>query len=324
MLNRKKVTKKISWVWFAAATFCLYGLTNFILGYIGEASGNNMDASITSVLLLWTGMGLSGAILLISPVVSFNKIKNSFRQKTASAGIAAGVTLALGMFTLKTGFISDPGSKGPIVAIASANAMFVALATWVFLKEKLTLKQFLGMITILAGITLISFSSSSSASLLGVVFGISTLLLFGMTNYLLKYAGHKGGESITITTLLWLSSGSIGVISLLITILSGRGLKGLNSPFLIILSIMTGFILGLGMLTLKVALKRGPAGPAIAISGSNSVFVLFLDLVVFGHFPHNLKLAGMIIIISGIIIIAIAKKGGRDPDLSPEADERKI
>jgi len=300
--------EKISWVIFATATFFLYGLTNFILGYIGEASGNNMDASITSIFCLWAGMGLLGLILLISPIVSINKIKESFKQKTASAGIAAGVTLALGMFTLKIGFISDPVSKGPIVAIASANFMLVSLAAWLFLKEKLTWKQLLGMVTILAGITLISFSSSTSASLLGAVFGIATLLLFGTTNYLLKYAGHKGGDSITITTLLWLASGSIGVISLLSSIFSGRGLKGLNSPVLIMLSIVTGFILGLGMLTLKVALRRGPAGPAIAISGSNSVLVLILDLIVFGHFPHKLKLAGMIIVISGIFIITLSSK----------------
>ncbi len=300
--------EKRSWILFAAATFLLYGLTNFILGYIGEASGNNMDASITSVFLLWSGMGLLGSILLFTPLASFSKIKESFRQKTASAGIAAGVTLAVGMFTLKTGFISDPGSKGPIVAIASANAMLVALAAWLFLKEKLTWKQFLGMIAILAGITLISFGSSSSASLLGAVFGISTLLLFGTTNFLLKYAGHKGGDSITITALLWLASGSIGVISLLTSMFSGRGLKGLNSPFLIVLSIVTGFILGLGMLTLKVALKRGPAGPATAISGSNAVLVLLLDLIVFGHFPHTLKLAGMIIVLFGIFIITLSSQ----------------
>ncbi len=309
-LDRKPSMKKEkrSWIIFAAATFFLYGLTNFILGYIGETSGNNMDASITSVLLLWTGMGLLGSILILSPAVSLNKIKKSFNQKTAYAGIAAGLTLALGMFTLKAGFISDPGSKGPIVAISSANAMLVALAAWILLKERLTWKQFFGMLTILTGITIISLGSSSSASFLGAFFGISTLILFGVTNYLLKYAGHKGADSITITTLLWLTSGSAGVISLLFTILSGRGLKGLDSPFLIMLSIMTGFILGLGMLTLKVAMKRGPAGPAIAIAGSNSVLVLALDFIVFAHFPPLIKISGMIFVLTGIMITVLSDR----------------
>ncbi|MEN8222416.1 MAG: DMT family transporter [Acidobacteriota bacterium] len=298
-----------SWIIYAAATFILYGLTNFILGYIGEVSGNNMDSSITSIFLLWSGMGLLGSILILSPAVSFNKLRESFKQKTAAAGITAGITLALGMLTLKTGFISDPGSKGPIVAIASANAMLVALAAWILLKEKLTWRQFLGMFTITGGIILISLCSSSSASLQGAVFGISTLMLFGATNYLLKYAGHKGADSITITTLLWLAAGLTGVISLMTSLLSGRGLKGLNSPSLIVLSIITGLILGLGMLTLKVALKRGPAGPAIAISGSNSILVLILDLAVFGHFPNILKILGMMIVIAGIILIALSGRG---------------
>ena len=298
-----------SWILFAAATFILFGLTNFILGYIGEASGNNSDTSISSIMLLWTGMGILGVIVLFSPVITFGKVKESFKKKTAPTGMLAGITLALGMFTLKTGFISDPGSKGPIVAIASANAMFVAFAAWIFLREKLSRKQLLGMVIILSGISLIALGSNSSASFRGIAFGISTLILFGTTNYLLKYAGHKGGDPLVITTLLWISAGCFGITSLAVSILSGRGLKGLDDPLLISLSLMTGLILGLGMLTLKISLKRGPAGPAIAISGSNAVLVLLLDLLVFGHFPSLIKTTGMIIVLTGIIMISLSGKG---------------
>ncbi|MCK4890997.1 MAG: hypothetical protein KAS97_13760, partial [Candidatus Aminicenantes bacterium] len=70
-------------------------------------------------------------------------------------------------------------------------------------------------------------------------------------------------------------------------------------------------ILGLGMLTLKISLKKGPAGPAIAISGSNAVMVLLLDLLVFGHFPSLIKTTGMIIVLAGIITIAIFKREER-------------
>lgn len=298
-----------SWILFAAVTFILFGLTNFILGYIGEASGNNSDASISSIMLLWTGMGILGAIVLFSPVITFGKVKESFKMKLAPAGIFAGLTLALGMFTLKTGFISDPGSKGPIVAIASANAMFVAFSAWIFLREKLTRKQILGMVVILSGISLIALGSSSSASFRGVVFGIFTLILFGTTNYLLKYAGHKGGDPLVITVLLWISAGCFGITSIVMSILSGRSLKGLDDPMLIFLSLITGLTLGLGMLTLKISLKKGPAGPAIAISGSNAVLVLILDLLVFGHFPSLIKTTGMIIVLTGIIMIALSRKG---------------
>jgi len=297
-----------SWVLFAAATFILFGLTNFILGYIGETSGNNSDTSISSIMLLWTGMGILGLIIFFSPAIDSGKIKDSFKMKLAPAGIFAGLTLALGMFTLKTGFISDPGSKGPIVAIASANAMFVAFTAWIFLREKLTRKQILGMVIILSGISLIALGSSSSASLRGIAFGISTLILFGITNYLLKYAGCKGGDPLVIAVLLWISAGCFGVTSLAVSRLSGRGLKGLDDPLLISLSLMTGIILGLGMLTLKISLKKGPAGPAIAISGSNAVLVLLLDFLVFGHFPHIMKITGMFTVICGIAFLTIKSR----------------
>ena len=297
-----------SWILFASTTFILFGLTNFLLGYIGETSGNNMEASISSIILLWTGMGVLGIIMLLSPAISVEKIRETFRMKTASSGILAGITLALGMFTLKAGFISDPGSKGPIVAIASANAMFVAFSAWIFLKERLSRKQLFGMVIILSGILLITLGGDSFASFRGVIFGISTLLLYGITNYLLKYAGHKGGDPLVIAVLLWISAGCFGITSIIISIFSGRGLKGLDDIVLIFLSLITGFILGLGMLTLKISLKRGPAGPAIAISGSNAVLVLILDLLVFGHLPSSMKILGMTIVIAGIIVIALAKR----------------
>lgn len=296
------------WILFASVTFILFGLTNFLLGYIGETSGNNMEASISSIILLWTGMGVLGAITLLSPAMSIEKVKETFRMKTASSGIIAGLTLALGMFTLKAGFISDPGSKGPIVAIASANAMFVAFSAWIFLKERLSGKQLLGMVIILSGILLITLGGNSFASFRGIIFGILTLLLYGITNYLLKYAGHKGGDPLVIAVLLWISAGCFGITSIMISIFSGRGLKGLDDTVLIFLSLITGFILGLGMLTLKISLKRGPAGPAVAISGSNAVLVLFLDLLVFEHLPSSMKILGMTIVIGGIITIAMSKQ----------------
>ncbi len=299
---------KNSWMFYAFATFILFGMTNFILGYIGELTGKNVNSSVSSIMLLCVGMGVLGVIApaLFKPYKKNNQ-KNPGKNFSVF-GIISGITLALGMLTLKIGFITDPFAKGPIVSITSANSMLVALLALILLREKLNNFQLWGMIIIIAGISLIASGSNSIASFKGIFFGITTMFLFGATNFLLKYSGEKGANSIKMSVILWRSAGVFGVLSVGISFLTGRGLSGLENFGSILISFVTGFILGLGMLTLKLAVTKGPAGPAIAIAGSNALLVTILDLISFGYIPSVLKTGGMLIVILGIIIIATTKQ----------------
>ncbi|MEN8152471.1 MAG: EamA family transporter [Acidobacteriota bacterium] len=301
-----KITKK-SWIFYAFATFFLFGITNFALGYIGEITGKNINSSVSSIIVLWIGMGTLG--IMAPPFLK--KIKSSIKKNHhcnfSIFGIISGLTLALGMLTLKIGFVADPFSKGPIVSIVSANAMLVAILAWIILREKLNRFQLWGMTIIITGITLIASGGNSIASFRGILFGIATMFLFGATNFLLKYSGEKGADSINMSVVLWRSAGTFGLLTLALSLLTGRGLSGLDNSTAILISFFAGFALGLGMLTLKLAMTKGPAGPAIALAGSNALMVTILDLAAFGYIPSVLKIIGMITAILGIIIIATAK-----------------
>ena len=74
-------------------------------------------------------------------------------------------------------------------------------------------------------------------------------------------------------------------------------------------AIVAGITLSFGMLFLKLAVTRGPGGPAAAITGSNSILVAVFEFLVFSHVPPAQKLAGMGIAILGIIILSLG--GGR-------------
>ena len=63
------------------------------------------------------------------------------------------------------------------------------------------------------------------------------------------------------------------------------------------------------MLFLKLAVTKGPGGPATAITGSNSILVALFEFLVFAHVPPAQKLAGMGIAIAGIVVLSLA--GGR-------------
>jgi bacterial/archaeal transporter family protein len=294
------------WLLYALGGFLFFGLTNFLLGAIAEMASDRTAASISAPMLVWLGMGLLG----IGAAVRFRASGRGFAgipaPRFAVLAAVAGISLAAGMLTLKIGLAADSASRGPIVAITSCNSALVAVLAWVVLRERLSRTQLGGLGLVLGGIVILAAGSSSRASVTGFLFGAATMLLFGVTNFLLKYCGHHGTDSIRATAVLWLSGGACGALALTGTYAVGRGLAGLDTPLLEGTALTAGLLLGAGMLMVKLAVTRGPAGPAAAIIGSNAVLVTLLEWMVFGHVPPLVKLAGMAVSMGGIFLLALA------------------
>lgn len=296
-----------SWLLFAVAALLFFGLTNFFLGLISEKSGGDLAASGKAAMILWLGtgcLGLGGAVYFMASGRGFSGLP---RKSSLALPLAAGVTLALGMFVLKISLAVNPLAKGPMVAIASSNSLIVALLAWVFLKEKLSLGQWASFLVIIAGITLVSLGGMDSGHFGAVAYAAATMVLFGLTNFLLKIAGEQGCDSITVAVILWLTMGGCGVLAF-----AWHGLVMARLPWLQPsgfgwLALLAGVFLGLGMLCVKKAVTAGPAGPATAVSGSNAILVSLLDFGILGHWLPGLKLAGMLLAISGIVALALAR-----------------
>jgi drug/metabolite transporter (DMT)-like permease len=302
------------WVGYALASFLCYGITNSLLGAIFEWSDRNTDTSVTAPFILWMTLGFFG----VGAASLFKLTGRGYRglpsRRFVWIAAVAGVTLSAAMLTLKLGLASDPDAKGPIVAISSTNAMIVALGAWLILSEKLSRRQLLGMFIIICGIALMALGHGAGSSPRGLLFGLATMVLFGITNFLLKYAGHHGSNSVTTAAILWLSAGVCGVLAIGYCLIRYGHLPGMEQPSLILWAILAGVTLALGMLFIKLAVTKGPGGPATAISGSNSVLVAIFEFLVFAHIPPVQKLVGMGIAIAGIIVLSLAgdrKAGAR-------------
>ncbi len=298
-----------AWVGFALASFLCYGVTNSLLGAIFEWSDRNPDTPVTAPFVLWMTMGVVGIGAAGVFKLSGRGYKGLPSRRFAWIAAAAGVTLSAGMLTLKLGLASDPDAKGPIVAVASASAMIVALGAFVILRERLTRGQLAGMTVIIGGIIVMALGAGAHASTRGLLFGLATMVLFGVTNFLLKYAGHRGSDSVTTTAVLWLSAGVCGLVAIVVSLAIYGHLPGMQELRLVLWAIVAGITLSFGMLFLKLAVTRGPGGPAAAITGSNSILVAVFEFLVFSHVPPAQKLAGMGIAILGIIILSLG--GGR-------------
>ena len=294
------------WVAYALGSFFCYGITNSLLGALVEWSGHNPSTPITAPFVLWITMGFVGVVAAASFKATGRGFKGIPSRKFVYIAAIAGVTLSAGMLTLKLGLSSDSSARGPIVAITSANSMLVALGAFTILKERLSYKQLLGMVVIVGGIVVMALGAGTAASTKALLYGIATLVLFGITNFLLKYAGHHGSNSVTIASILWLSSGVCGVLAIGYCLIRYGHLPGMQEAPLMLWAILAGLSLGLGMLCLKLAVTKGPGGPATAIIGSNAVLVAIFEYLVFSHIPPTRKLIGMGIAILGIIALALA------------------
>jgi drug/metabolite transporter (DMT)-like permease len=294
-----------NWIFYALCTFVFFGVTNFILGYIAEVNPSGHGGNITAAMILWVGMGCMGVISAARFLVRYRSIPGIQAKKYIVFSAVAGVSLAIAMLSLKVGMAADPLSKGPIVAITSVNSLLVAFLAHLILKESLNKFHLWGMLVSVGGIVVMVLGDMSTAGLLGILFGLLTMSLFSFTNFILKWLGHNGNDSIAVVTILWLSAGSFGALALGYRFFTGQNMLGLEQTNLQLLALGAGILLGMGMLTLKLGVSHGPAGPVVAIASSNAILVALLDRLLLGHLPAPLKLAGMLAAVLGIVIIAM-------------------
>ncbi len=148
-----------------------------------------------------------------------------------------------------------------------------------------------------------------------IFYALGAFVMFGITNFLLKYASVKGVPSIEGTVLLWLGTGCVGIIAVLLMVVTGM-LNPLKNPRLanmdfkyFAITIIAGVTLALGMYFLKVAIGLGKAGPATAVALSNAVLVAVLAWIFLGESLTISELIGMVLFIAAIIVFAFKPLG---------------
>lgn len=296
-----------AWLAWALASLLGFALTNFILGYVAEMSAGAPGASVKAVMILCLGCGLPGVIGALVFKARGRGFSRMGGGKFPALPVAAGCSLALGMLLLKSSLAANPLAKGPIVAVTSSNALVVALLAWALLRERLSPVQGAGFLVVVSGVALIGLSGGGRAHLAAVGLAVAAMLLFGITNFLLKLAGARGCDSLAAAVVLWLAVGACGVLAAGGCWLVHGVPPLLGSAVLSGLSLLAGVFLALGMLGIKRAVTLGQAGPAAAVSGANAILVGLLDLALLGHMLAPLKLAGMLLAVTGIVSLSLAR-----------------
>lgn len=150
---------------------------------------------------------------------------------------------------------------------------------------------------------------------LWLLYALGAFVMFGITNFLLKLASIKGVPSIEGTAVLWVSTGLVGLIALLLILTSGS-INPLVNPSIskldfkhFTIPVVAGITLAVGMYFLKAAVATGKAGPATAISASNAALVAILTWLILNEKLTLSEVLGMIIYIIAIMFLTLKPLG---------------
>jgi drug/metabolite transporter (DMT)-like permease len=235
------------------------------------------------------------------------------RDLRLALGSGAFLALHFGAWISSLAYTSVASS----VALVSTNPIWVGLASFLLLRERLQAGMIAGILLTFAGSVLIVLSDSSPAAaqlqpapLLGNA--LALLGAAGVTGYFLIGRGLR--ERISLLSYVWLVYTTAAVLLLLAAWLAGQQLLGLHpTAYLAILVLALGPQL-LGHTSFNWALRRLSATfVAVAILGEPvGAALLALEFLDEGFAP--LQLAGFILLLAGIGIAALAERDNQTPE----------
>jgi drug/metabolite transporter (DMT)-like permease len=197
---------------------------------------------------------------------------------------------------------------GEAMTFSKTSTIFTAVLAYVFLKEKLGVKGWVGVFIGFIGIIFITEFDGSSlekSDYLGILSGVGAALAYTSVRELRKFYDTRA---------IVLSFMTIGTIGPLILMIIGSFYSNSNLDFMLgtfimpkpndwIIIILLGIFATLAQIYMTKAYSFAKAGIIGTISYSNIVFSIFLGLILGDSFPSLLIVFGIIlIVISGILV----------------------
>jgi drug/metabolite transporter (DMT)-like permease len=133
----------------ALSTFVLWGTTNFLIGY-GEKT-LKIDPKLFTAIM-WITMGALGAALFAYLWMTDDIEPLGFKL---GYPLAAGACLGIGILSFAYAMTHSDMSTGATAAIATSNAVFTTMLAFLILREQMSLKEWVGIGTVVIGIIIL-------------------------------------------------------------------------------------------------------------------------------------------------------------------------
>ena len=285
--------KKNPWLLYALTTTLFWG----VWGAFTETSGYGG----TIIYIIWS------VIMLLPALIALRNInwKPETDKKSIFYGLIIGLLGAGGQLILFTGAIAN-GPAYLIFPIISLSPVLTILLSVLFLKEKASIKGWLGIILALMAIPFLSYQDPDSqfgSSYVWLIYALLVFAAWGLQAYFMKFANTRmKAESIffymTLTGLLlapfaWLMTPSAELSQI------DWSLKGVSFTAAIQL------LNAVGALTIVYAFRYGKAIIVSPLTNAVApVITVVISLILYNTIPHPMIISGMVLAVVSMFVLA--------------------
>ena len=281
------------WLVFALITTVFWGVWGAFIE-IPEKAG----FPATMGYIIW-------AITMIVPaVVALKRIswKLETNKRAILYGLLIGITGSAGQLILFQALRTGPAYL--VFPFVSLSPLVTILLSLLLLKEKASMKSWIGITIALVAIPLLSYQPAGNSQKFGflwIVLALVVFLFWGIQAYFIKVANnHMNAESI----FFYMTISGLALIpaALFMTDFSQNINWGFKGPYL---AAAIQILNSIGALFLVYAFRYGRAIIVSPLTNAGApVITIILSLLIYGVFPHMIILTGMLLAIVAIFLLA--------------------
>jgi drug/metabolite transporter (DMT)-like permease len=209
---------------------------------------------------------------------------------------------------------------GLATVLGNMQVVLVAFLAWVFLREPVGWRLVAAIAVVVAGVVLISGvleeGAFGSNPALGVLFGALTSLAYAGFILVLRQGNRDirrpAGPLFDATAVATLASAAAGLILGELDLAPGWDETG----WLVLLALTAQVA---GWLLISVSLPRLPAALTSVILMIQPVASVALSMAILGEEPSGLQLAGVGLVLAGVLIATAGRRPTREPAPAPQA-----
>ena len=191
------------------------------------------------------------------------------------------------------------GNASSAAVLISTNPIFTALFARFIAGENLSRRKLIGIVLGFAGILTFSFGMLEGDTCIGIVFGLSSAVIFALYSVLMKKPVKKYG-SLRCTAYSGLFPSLIyGVV---LTVSGNLNIPSLDVQGWLIVLYLGIFVTGIAYFTMLESIKRMGASNTMRLFYVKPVLAAFLAVLFLGETFGLVKIAGMVIIIFSLFL----------------------
>ncbi len=294
----------------------IYAILVTVFWGVWGATTELLNLPGTYIYIVWSFTMIIPAIIALKNI----NWKLESDLKSVIYGLTIGLTGAGGQLILFTGAIQN-GPAYLIFPIISLSPIVTIILSLIFLKERASLRGWIGILFAIIAIPLLSYQDKTDTNVKSIIWLLYALLVFlawGLQAFFMKKANKTmKAESIffymTITGLL------LAPIAYFMTpkgIPIDLSLKTLTWAFII------QILNSIGALMLVYAFRYGKAIIVSPLTNAVApVLTMIISLIIYRVIPHKIIIMGMIAAVIAMVILAFEDE---EEDMSPQSQIQKV